>query len=70
MQAAHTSSGQAMKDIQTLISQQDGIDVAWSGLSFEEQKSSSQAWLLYLISIGFIFLCLAALYEVGRFQLL
>lgn len=61
--AAHTSSGQAMNDIQTLISQQDGIDVAWSGLSFEEQKSSSQAWLLYLISIGFIFLCLAALYE-------
>jgi hydrophobe/amphiphile efflux-1 (HAE1) family protein len=61
--AAHTSSGQAMKDIQTLISQHDGIDVAWSGLSFEEQKSSSQAWLLYLISIGFIFLCLAALYE-------
>lgn len=61
--AANTSSGQAMKDIQTLITQQDGIDVAWSGLSFEEQKSSSQAWLLYLISIGFIFLCLAALYE-------
>lgn len=61
--AAHTSSGQAMKDIQTLISQQEGIDVAWIGLSFEEQKSSSQAWLLYLISIGFIFLCLAALYE-------
>ncbi|WP_151811725.1 multidrug efflux RND transporter permease subunit [Acinetobacter bereziniae] len=61
--AAHTSSGQAMSDIQKLINQQQGIDVAWSGLSFEEQKSSSQAWLLYLISIGFIFLCLAALYE-------
>ncbi|ATZ62800.1 multidrug efflux RND transporter permease subunit [Acinetobacter bereziniae] len=61
--ASHTSSGQAMNDIQKLISQQQGIDVAWSGLSFEEQKSSSQAWLLYLISIGFIFLCLAALYE-------
>ncbi|MBJ8422513.1 multidrug efflux RND transporter permease subunit [Acinetobacter bereziniae] len=61
--APHTSSGQAMNDIQKLISQQQGIDVAWSGLSFEEQKSSSQAWLLYLISIGFIFLCLAALYE-------
>ncbi|WP_336033026.1 multidrug efflux RND transporter permease subunit [Acinetobacter bereziniae] len=61
--APHTSSGQAMNDIQNLISQQQGIDVAWSGLSFEEQKSSSQAWLLYLISIGFIFLCLAALYE-------
>ncbi|WP_151805073.1 multidrug efflux RND transporter permease subunit [Acinetobacter bereziniae] len=61
--APHTSSGRAMNDIQKLISQQQGIDVAWSGLSFEEQKSSSQAWLLYLISIGFIFLCLAALYE-------
>jgi multidrug efflux pump len=61
--AANTSSGQAMKDIAKLINQQQGIDVAWSGLSFEEQKSSSQAWLLCLISIGFIFLCLAALYE-------
>ena len=37
--------------------------MAWSGLSFEEQKSSNQSLLLYLVSIGFIFLCLAALYE-------
>ena len=59
----NVSSGQAMKDVQQMVSQQNGLDIAWSGLSFEEQKSSSQAWLLYLVSIGFIFLCLAALYE-------
>ena len=61
--AKNTSSGQAMKDIQHLIDGHQGIDVAWSGLSFQEQKSSSQALWLYLISIAFIFLCLAALYE-------
>ena len=32
-------------------------------MSFEEKQSSNQALLLYLVSIGFIFLCLAALYE-------
>ncbi len=61
--AKGTSSGMAMKDIEGMVGQQEGLDVAWSGLSFEESKSSSQAWLLYLVSIGFIFLCLAALYE-------
>ncbi len=61
--AKNVSSGQAMQDIEQLVQQFDGVDVAWSGLSFEEQKSSGQAWLLYLVSIGFIFLCLAALYE-------
>ena len=61
--AKNISSGVAMRDVQKLVDQHDGVDVAWSGLSFEEQKSSSQALWLYLISIGFIFLCLAALYE-------
>lgn len=61
--AKNVSSGDAMQDVAQLIGQQSGIDVAWSGLSFEEQKSSHQALLLYLVSIGFIFLCLAALYE-------
>ena len=58
-----SSSGQSMQDVERLVAQQDGLDVAWSGLSFEEKQSSSQALLLYLVSIGFIFLCLAALYE-------
>lgn len=57
------SSGNAMRDIQHLVDQQDGVDLAWSGLSYEEQKSNNQAFILYLVSIGFIFLCLAALYE-------
>ena len=61
--AKHVSSGQAMQDIQTMVSRHEGVDVAWSGLSFQEQKSSRQAIWLYLISVGFIFLCLAALYE-------
>lgn len=59
----NASSGQAMQDLQKLVDTQSGVDLAWSGLSFEENKSSNQALLLYLISIGFIFLCLAALYE-------
>ncbi|MHA3890938.1 multidrug efflux RND transporter permease subunit [Acinetobacter sp. GXMZU3951] len=61
--AKNVSSGVAMRDIEALVQQQPEIDLAWSGLSFEEQKSSHQALWLYLISIGFIFLCLAALYE-------
>ncbi len=61
--AKDVSSGLAMQDVAKLVGQQPGIDVAWSGLSYEEKQSSNQAMLLYLISIGFIFLCLAALYE-------
>ncbi|MFW1753112.1 multidrug efflux RND transporter permease subunit [Acinetobacter wanghuae] len=61
--AKNTSSGEAMRDVEDLVSQFDGIDVVWSGLSFEEKQSNNQAFLLYLVSIGFIFLCLAALYE-------
>lgn len=57
------SSGDAMQDLQQMIDQEEGLSLAWSGLSYQEQKSSSQAIWLYLISIGFIFLCLAALYE-------
>ena len=61
--ARQSSSGSAMQDVLQLVSQQSGIDVAWSGLSYEEQKSSNQALWLYLLSLDFIFLCLAALYE-------
>ena len=35
----------------------------WSGLSYQEKLSGSQAPALYAISIVFVFLCLAALYE-------
>ncbi|MBU3846940.1 MAG: multidrug efflux RND transporter permease subunit [Candidatus Acinetobacter avistercoris] len=61
--AKNVSSGDAMSDLKTLVDQHEGLGIAWSGLSFQEQKSSTQAVWLYLISVAFIFLCLAALYE-------
>lgn len=36
--AKNVSSGVAMQDVSQLVEQQSGIDVAWSGLSFEEQN--------------------------------
>ncbi|AOA57885.1 multidrug efflux RND transporter permease subunit [Acinetobacter larvae] len=60
---ANASTGVAMRDIQHLVDQFPGISVAWSGLSLQEQQAKQQALWLYLSSIGFIFLCLAALYE-------
>jgi multidrug efflux pump subunit AcrB len=35
----------------------------WTGLSYEEKRSGSQAPALYVISLTVVFLCLAALYE-------
>jgi multidrug efflux pump len=40
-----------------------GISYEWTGLSYEEQLSGSQAPRLYAISLTIVFLCLAALYE-------
>lgn len=61
--ATASSTGQAMQEIDDQVSQISGVDLAWSGVAFEEKQTSNQALLLYLVSIGFIFLCLAALYE-------
>jgi multidrug efflux pump len=40
-----------------------GIGFEWTGLSFQEKQSGSQAPMLYAISILVVFLSLAALYE-------
>jgi hydrophobe/amphiphile efflux-1 (HAE1) family protein len=40
-----------------------GFELSWTGLSFEEKLSGSQAPALYAISLVVVFLCLAALYE-------
>jgi multidrug efflux pump len=40
-----------------------GIGYDWTGLSYEERLSGSQASMLYAVSLTIIFLCLAALYE-------
>ena len=40
-----------------------GIGYEWSGISYEERLSSTQAPLLFAISLIVVFLCLAALFE-------
>ena len=40
-----------------------GIGYDWTGLSYEEKQAGSKAMLLYMLSIGVVFMCLAALYE-------
>jgi multidrug efflux pump len=57
------SSGDAMNAIERLANQIPGVEVAWSGQSYEERLSSGQAPFLYAISLLVVFLCLAALYE-------
>ncbi|HEU4819639.1 MAG TPA: multidrug efflux RND transporter permease subunit, partial [Qipengyuania sp.] len=61
--ASGTSSGQAMDIASGLAAEYPGTDVAWSGSSYEERNASSQAPLLYTLSLLVVFLCLAALYE-------
>jgi multidrug efflux pump len=40
-----------------------GIGFEWSGISYEERLSGSQAPLLFAVSLTVVFLCLAALFE-------
>ncbi len=58
------SSGEAMQAMEELTAKlPQGIGFEWTGLSYQERMSSSQAPLLYAFSIIVIFLCVAALYE-------
>ena len=58
------SSGAAMNEVAKLISQLPrGVGYEWTGLSYQEQLSGSEAPALYGLSILVVFLCLAALYE-------
>ncbi|HBO80881.1 MAG TPA: hydrophobe/amphiphile efflux-1 family RND transporter, partial [Cupriavidus sp.] len=58
------ATGQAMKAMEKIAAKlPDGIGYEWTGLSFQERQSGSQAPILYAISILVVFLCLAALYE-------
>jgi multidrug efflux pump len=58
------SSGEAMVAIQELIAKlPPGIGFEWSGTSYEERRSGSQAPALYALSLLVVFLSLAALYE-------
>lgn len=62
--AKGVSTGTAMIEIEKLMEQlPSGIGLEWTGLSYEERVSGSQAPLLYFLSMLVIFLSLAALYE-------
>ncbi|HEY0905601.1 MAG TPA: efflux RND transporter permease subunit, partial [Methylophilus sp.] len=62
--AKGVSTGEAMKIAEQIVQQLPaGIGYEWSAQSYQERLSGSQAPLLYAISVVFVFLCLAALYE-------
>ena len=58
------STGDAMIEMEALVNKLPaGIGFEWTGQSYEERLSGSQAPMLYAISLLVVFLCLAALYE-------
>jgi multidrug efflux pump len=62
--APGVSSGDAMKEIQKLVSAlPPGFSIDWSGQSYQERAAGAQTPTLYTMSLIVVFLCLAALYE-------
>ncbi|MGP1717596.1 MAG: efflux RND transporter permease subunit [Methylophilus sp.] len=62
--AKGVSTGEAMRIAEEIIKELPaGIGYEWSAQSYQERLSGSQAPLLYAVSVIFVFLCLAALYE-------
>lgn len=58
------SSGAAMQAVEEIAAKlPPGVGLAWTGLSYQERLSGSQAPALYALSLLVVFLCLAALYE-------
>lgn len=58
------SSGDAMAAVEEIVARLPaGIGYEWTGTSFEERRSGTQAPALYALSLLVVFLCLAALYE-------
>ncbi|MBP1852043.1 efflux RND transporter permease subunit [Rhizobium halophytocola] len=58
------SSGDAMDEMEKLTAGLGGgYTAAWTGISYQERLSGSQAPMLYALSVLIVFLCLAALYE-------
>ncbi|HKY69650.1 MAG TPA: efflux RND transporter permease subunit, partial [Gammaproteobacteria bacterium] len=62
--APGVSTGEAMQVIENMLSElPQGLDIEWTGLSYEERLSRAQAPSLYALSLLVVFLSLAALYE-------
>jgi hydrophobe/amphiphile efflux-1 (HAE1) family protein len=61
---AGVSTGAALDAMERYVKKlPPGFDLEWTGLSYEERLSGSQAPALYALSLIVVFLCLAALYE-------
>jgi hydrophobe/amphiphile efflux-1 (HAE1) family protein len=62
--AIGVSSGDAMVAAEEIVGKlPQGFAITWAGQSYQERLSGSQAPALYALSVLFVFLCLAALYE-------
>jgi hydrophobe/amphiphile efflux-1 (HAE1) family protein len=62
--ASGVSSGDAMNEMARLAGELGGgYGYSWSELSYQQQQAGNQAPMLYAVSLLFVFLCLAALYE-------
>ncbi len=60
-----TSTTQVMELIETTLNDSlpSDIDIAWSGVSYQEAEASKGGGLIYLVILIFVFLVLAALYN-------
>ncbi|KAF0812634.1 Multidrug efflux pump subunit AcrB [Andreprevotia sp. IGB-42] len=62
--SAHgVSSGDAMDIVERAAARNTDTLLEWSGLSYQDKLSRGQAPMLFAVSILFVLLCLAALYE-------
>lgn len=63
--APGSSSGQAMKAIEDIVSEHlpDNIGLQWSGISYQEKQESGKTFLFIALCLIFVFLILSALYE-------
>lgn len=63
--AAGQSSGAAMAAIEQVASETlpEGYDIAWAGLSYQEEAGGGNAYITYVMSLIFAYLFLVALYE-------
>jgi multidrug efflux pump len=62
--APGVSSGQAMDEVERIVAGlPNGFGLEWTDASYQERRAGAQTPLLYTLSVLFVFLCLAALYE-------
>lgn len=63
--ASGYSSGQALTALEQVAAESlpNGYSFEWTGQSLEEKKSGNRAPIVFGMALGFVFLCLAALYE-------